>query len=108
MNDEVALSIRQMDGAWRLMCAGGPTPVVAATEGIQYIVSGIPVSFFNLAMLTDAGLSAEALSARGHRVEWLPELSIGTAGVCAISGDLGRGILYGGADPRRAARAMGW
>jgi gamma-glutamyltranspeptidase/glutathione hydrolase len=52
--------------------------------------------------------TGEALSARGHRVEWLPDLSIGTAGVCAISGDLARGILYGGADPRRAARAMGW
>ena len=52
--------------------------------------------------------TGEALTARGHRVEWLPELSIGTAGVCAISADLERGILYGGADPRRAARAMGW
>jgi len=52
--------------------------------------------------------TGEALAALGHRVEWLPDLSIGTAGVCAISADLGRGILYGGADPRRAARAMGW
>ena len=52
--------------------------------------------------------TGDELSARGHRVEWLPELSIGTAGVCAISADLARGILYGGADPRRAARAMGW
>jgi gamma-glutamyltranspeptidase/glutathione hydrolase len=49
-----------------------------------------------------------ALAALGHRVQWLPDLSIGTAGVCAISADLERGILYGGADPRRAARAMGW
>jgi gamma-glutamyltranspeptidase/glutathione hydrolase len=52
--------------------------------------------------------TGEALAARGHRVEWLPELSIGTAGVCAISANLGTGILYGGADPRRAARAIGW
>jgi gamma-glutamyltranspeptidase/glutathione hydrolase len=49
-----------------------------------------------------------ALAALGHRVQWLPDLSIGTAGVCAISADLQAGILYGGADPRRAARAMGW
>jgi gamma-glutamyltranspeptidase/glutathione hydrolase len=49
-----------------------------------------------------------ALAARGHRVQWLPELSLGTAGVCAISADLQRGILHGGADPRRAARAIGW
>jgi gamma-glutamyltranspeptidase / glutathione hydrolase len=50
----------------------------------------------------------DALAARGHRVQWLPELSIGTAGVCAISANLQTGILYGGADPRRAARAIGW
>jgi len=49
-----------------------------------------------------------ALATLGHRVQWLPDLSIGTAGVCAISADREAGILYGGADPRRAARAMGW
>ena len=52
--------------------------------------------------------TGEALTARGHGVQWLPDLSIATAGVCAISADLQKGILYGGADPRRAARAMGW
>jgi gamma-glutamyltranspeptidase/glutathione hydrolase len=52
--------------------------------------------------------TGEALAARGHRVQWLPDLSIATAGVCAISADLERGILSGGADPRRAARAIGW
>ena len=38
----------------------------------------------------------------------LQPMITGTAGVCAISADLEAGILYGGADPRRAARAMGW
>jgi gamma-glutamyltranspeptidase/glutathione hydrolase len=52
--------------------------------------------------------TGDALAALGHKVEWLPELSIGTAGVCAIVADRETGILYGGADPRRAARAMGW
>ncbi|CAN5753513.1 hypothetical protein BH18ACI5_BH18ACI5_04000 [soil metagenome] len=51
MNDDVTLSIRQMDGAWRLMCAGGPNYVDKATEGIHYIFSGVPISFFNLARL---------------------------------------------------------
>jgi GNAT superfamily N-acetyltransferase len=66
MNDDVALSIRQMDGAWRVMCAGAPKYVEAVSEGIQYIFSGLPISFFNLALLTDTGLSAETLSARGR------------------------------------------
>ena len=53
-------------------------------------------------------IAGATLAASGHRVEWLPDLSIGTAGVCAIAADRERGVLYGGADPRRAARAMGW
>jgi GNAT superfamily N-acetyltransferase len=66
MKDDVSLSLGQIDGAWRLMCAGGPRFVVAATDGIQYIFAGLPVSFFNLALLTGSGLSAETLSARGR------------------------------------------
>jgi gamma-glutamyltranspeptidase/glutathione hydrolase len=54
------------------------------------------------------GATGNALAALGHKVEWLPDLSIATAGVCAIVADREAGILYGGADPRRAARAMGW
>jgi GNAT superfamily N-acetyltransferase len=80
MNDSVALSIRQMDGAWRLMCAGGSRYVAAASAGVQYIFSGVPISFFNIAVLTGSGLSADALRARGreacawaaaHDVPWL-------------------------------------
>ena len=52
--------------------------------------------------------TGETLQRLGHRVEWLPDLSIATAGVCAVSADREHGVLYGGADPRRAARAMGW
>ena len=52
--------------------------------------------------------TGDALAAKGHAIEWLPDLSIATAGVCAIVADHEAGILYGGADPRRAARAIGW
>ena len=48
------------------------------------------------------------LSSRGHQIEVLDDLSIDVAGVCAISADLQTGLLSGGADPRRAARAMGF
>ena len=44
----------------------------------------------------------------GHDVDWLRDISIGVSGVCAISADLERGVMTGGADPRRPARAMGW
>jgi gamma-glutamyltranspeptidase/glutathione hydrolase len=52
--------------------------------------------------------TGEALAALGHTVAWLSDLSIATAGVCAVVADRDAGILYGGADPRRSARAMGW
>lgn len=52
--------------------------------------------------------TGEALAAMGHQVNWLPDLSLKTAGVCAISADLQGGKLYGAADPRRTGRAMGW
>ena len=52
--------------------------------------------------------TGETLGRLGHAVQWLPDLSISTAGVCAIVADREHGILYGGADPRRSARAMGW
>jgi len=52
--------------------------------------------------------AGETLMSRGHKVQWLPDLSISTAGVCTIVADREAGVLHGGADPRRAARAMGW
>jgi len=48
------------------------------------------------------------LAGRGHDIEALDDLSVGTAGVCAISADLATGLLSGGADPRRSGRAMGF
>ena len=49
-----------------------------------------------------------ALTAKGHAVQARPQLSINTAGVMAIERRESDGLLMGGADPRRAARAMGW
>ncbi|MCW5748841.1 MAG: gamma-glutamyltransferase family protein [Alphaproteobacteria bacterium] len=50
----------------------------------------------------------DALEAIGHKVNRLPDLSLRTASVCAVSADLKGGRLYGAADPRRTGRAMGW
>lgn len=52
--------------------------------------------------------TGDALEALGHQVNWLPDLSLKTASVCAVSADLKGGRLYGAADPRRTGRAMGW
>jgi len=52
--------------------------------------------------------TGDALVARGHKVEWLPDLSIGTARVCTIVDGREARLLHVGTEPRRAARAMGW
>ncbi|MBM4442714.1 MAG: gamma-glutamyltransferase family protein [Candidatus Rokubacteria bacterium] len=87
-----------------------------AIEAPRFITRSFPDSFEPHPYLpgqldVERGVGAatgDALRAKGHTIEWLPDLSIATAGVCAIVADHDAGILYGGADPRRAARAMGW
>jgi gamma-glutamyltranspeptidase / glutathione hydrolase len=90
--------------------------VQEAVEAPRFVTHSFPGSFephpyFPGRLDVERGVgtaTGDALAALGHRVEWLPDLSIATAGVCAIVADRDAGILYGGADPRRAARAMGW
>jgi len=90
--------------------------VQEAVEAPRFVTHSFPGSFephpYHPGRLDlERGIGETAggtLAALGHRIEWLPELSIGTAGVCAIAADREQGVLHGGADPRRAARAMGW
>jgi hypothetical protein len=63
--DDVELSLRQFSGAWRLMCGGAPGCVMETGDGIEYVFSGVPIPFFNVALLTGRhGISARQLQAR--------------------------------------------
>lgn len=87
-----------------------------AVEAPRFITRNFPDSFephtyYPGRVDIEAGVgrpTGEALAALGHQVNWLPDLSLKTAGVCAISADLKGGQLHGAADPRRTGRAMGW
>jgi GNAT superfamily N-acetyltransferase len=71
MTDGVGISIRQFTDAWRLMCTRAPGHTLATADGIEYVFSGLPVAFFNVAVLTSRALSAEALSSQGRQAcEW--------------------------------------
>jgi gamma-glutamyltranspeptidase/glutathione hydrolase len=48
------------------------------------------------------------LSRRGHKVERWPEWIWLAGAVCGILSDKKRGVMEAGADPRRAAYALGW
>ena len=50
----------------------------------------------------------DALAKLGHDVRWWPEWTTGAGGLCGIVIDRERGILVGGADPRRDSYAVGW
>lgn len=50
---------------------------------------------------------AEALAERGHNVNWWGDHTWVGGGVCAVVVDPKRGLLRGGADPRRATCAIG-
>jgi gamma-glutamyltranspeptidase/glutathione hydrolase len=90
--------------------------VQEAIEAPRFVTHSFPGSFephpyYPGRLDLERGIGAatgEALADLGHQVQWLPDFSIGAAGVCAIVADREAGVLYGGADPRRSARAMGW
>ncbi len=48
------------------------------------------------------------LARRGHQIDRWPEWNWLAGAVCAIRSAPGRGLLEAGADPRRAAYALGW
>jgi gamma-glutamyltranspeptidase / glutathione hydrolase len=50
----------------------------------------------------------DELARRGHQIERWPEWIWLAGAVCAIRSDPKRGVMEAGADPRRAAYAMGW
>ena len=50
----------------------------------------------------------EELARRGHKVYWWPDATWLAGAVCTIVSDHKRGVLHGGADPRRPAYVLGW
>jgi GNAT superfamily N-acetyltransferase len=64
VRDEIDLSIQQFSQAWRLLCAGAPGRSFADGEGVEYVFSRCPIPFFNFALLTARGISADDLKSR--------------------------------------------
>ncbi|MDH5536084.1 MAG: gamma-glutamyltransferase family protein [Betaproteobacteria bacterium] len=52
--------------------------------------------------------TGDELAARGHKVYWWEEMTWLAGSVCTIVADHKRGVLHGGADPRRPAYVLGW
>lgn len=65
MSDVVDLSLRQFSQAWQLMSAGSAGYTRVVGEGVDYIFTGLPIGFFNVALLTGKHVSSDALKAHG-------------------------------------------
>jgi len=52
--------------------------------------------------------TGDELAARGHTVHWWDDMTWLAGAVCTIVADHKRGVLHGGADPRRPAYVLGW
>ena len=60
--DPVAVSLRQFSEAWRVMCCGSTRFARQVSDSSEYTFSGVPVGFFNLALLTSRALDADGLA----------------------------------------------
>ena len=71
VTDPVDLSISHFIAAWRTLCEGAPRYAEEDVDGVHYVFSGIPIAFFNVAVVTGRNVSATALSASGRQAcEW--------------------------------------
>lgn len=80
MADHVGLSILQFVDAWEILCVAAPGCARHSRPGVEYVFSGVPISFFNAAILTGSGVTSYALQTLGekarawaedHCVPWL-------------------------------------
>ena len=71
MADHVALSISQFLDAWRLFGRACPDTKVVTAGAAEYIFTGLPVAFFNVACVTSLQVSTASLefAARGA-MQW--------------------------------------
>ena len=67
MTDAVALSISQFIDAWRIFGRAQAGSKMESAGGVDYIFTGLPIAFFNVAVPTGGPLSSAALdtTARG-------------------------------------------
>jgi GNAT superfamily N-acetyltransferase len=71
MKDGVALSISQFLDAWRIFGRACPGARVDSAAGVDYVFTGLPIAFFNVAVLTSGELSAADLDAAARgAVRW--------------------------------------
>lgn len=76
-DDGVERSLGQFVGAWRLLCGAAPARRVATLPGLELAFTGLPIAFFNAAVVTQRDLSAADLAERARAaLGWAGELGV--------------------------------
>jgi len=71
MTDAVSLSISQFLDAWRIFGRACPATKLLNAGGAEYIFTGLPIAFFNVAVVTAPQVSALALDAAARgAMQW--------------------------------------
>jgi len=77
MRDDVGFSISQFRDAWRLLCGASPGYAADGNGTVEYIFSGLPIPFFNVALATGRDVSASALRTEALQAcEWAMPRSV--------------------------------
>jgi GNAT superfamily N-acetyltransferase len=77
MNDDAGFSISQFSEAWRLLCGASPGFAADGNGATEYIFSGLPIPFFNVALVTARGVSASVLQTEARQAcEWAAPRSV--------------------------------
>lgn len=80
MNSAAAFSTSTLVAAWRALCDTAPSSVRRTAEGVEFIFSGLPIGFFNAAIVTSPSASDSDLRrigveacrfAASHPVPWM-------------------------------------
>jgi GNAT superfamily N-acetyltransferase len=71
MTDGVALSISQFGDAWRVFGGACSGTRIESGDGVEYVFTGLPIPFFNVALLTGRQVSTAALESQARAaVAW--------------------------------------
>lgn len=77
MSDSVDLSIRQFVEGWRVFCNAAPAPAVAASDGVAFAFSAVPIAFMNAAIVTQRDVSSAHLHDLGQRAcDWAGRVGV--------------------------------
>ena len=66
MGNDVEFSISQFRHAWRLFCGACPGHLADRNGAVEYIFSGLPIPFFNVAVVTARDVAPDALRAQAR------------------------------------------